>query len=618
MRGWTERNGWTERKRPTSRGVGGGSTWRGNAAPRVSYTRCFRCLQMGHWSKDCRDPVVCRQCRGLGHRAADCGARKGGSPNLVRGSRGIPLAAPTFNLSTGFTATAEAAFLRGSVIGIARGALPMLQEVKEAMEKEWGRDPAVRIRNLGAGYFTISDFESGRREWMLKEGSLRLSRGSLEIRPWTPAFAARPVRTRAWRVRFLGLPLHWIDAGCVVEMAAKFGKLVDISYSGMSCDGKSMKEVTLEADEGVTFPSTMILSDGMEKYHVGVEAVEMRNGPKRTWAEVVGDARAEMTGSTKGSPELKVARWVPVPSRTQGMASDVRSVSETVEYGVKAIMQVGPPGDSDQQIKLPQGVGSVTSSPSGTVNGVVPAQSNDGKPDVQLASKGMELARGSPEGCLSLKKHSGIGAKVKEDGRMPRDEVFMDVGTRGSGGRTPGGSTYKGVVPRPAPEGVLFPFGPGSVGPGWAWAWVGNDLKSGGDLYMPIRSPSPNFVTGSTSHGPIDQRSPERVMISEEVLQGETPSRTGKARQREIVLTHKEEHTCARGQSVGLLVGQGTDKGSFLGGVAAEFGKQGPFEENEIKEVSGATRLVADVQEMVSVQEESSQQDVGGNVVLHV
>lgn len=33
---------------------------------------CFRCLALDHLVRDCRDPIRCHSCRGLGHRAREC------------------------------------------------------------------------------------------------------------------------------------------------------------------------------------------------------------------------------------------------------------------------------------------------------------------------------------------------------------------------------------------------------------------------------------------------------------------------------------------------------------------------------------------------------------------
>ncbi|KAK1259132.1 hypothetical protein QJS04_geneDACA017954 [Acorus gramineus] len=43
-------------------------------------TYCFRCLSSGHRSWDCRGPIICRFCRGMGHRAAGCPRRRVVSP----------------------------------------------------------------------------------------------------------------------------------------------------------------------------------------------------------------------------------------------------------------------------------------------------------------------------------------------------------------------------------------------------------------------------------------------------------------------------------------------------------------------------------------------------------
>ena len=67
------------------------------AEPKRRSTACLRCLEEGHFIRECRNPVRCRYCRGEGHSKISCpslvsqsrsGTSAGGQRRLLRESAG--------------------------------------------------------------------------------------------------------------------------------------------------------------------------------------------------------------------------------------------------------------------------------------------------------------------------------------------------------------------------------------------------------------------------------------------------------------------------------------------------------------------------------------------------
>ncbi|KAK1310059.1 hypothetical protein QJS10_CPA08g01030 [Acorus calamus] len=464
---WYTVLGSRKRRREGERGRGAGAASGGSSRSPGNF--CFRCLSSGHRSWDCRDPLICRRCRGTGHRAATFPRRKLTSPQ-----KASPIAKMVLDPREAATAYLHSAPERLRHQGRSGVAIPKCHR---------GSDRMVTV-SIG--------------EKLLGLGSVAGPGGSLVFRPWTPAFGTLP-QPLSQLVRLIGVPLHWLAAGCIQLILAKFGVVQEFIFEGQDRLGRTVKEVRLTSPAGTMIPSLVVIAHGHEQFQVELQIAE---GSRRATASVAAEggsptqvlARAwdvplrweraapevpnvatcghehirPATDGTDTTPQKSSSVCVRQPSRAREINRAATTLATTrPEKGKATLMAVCPPTrrQSGQISSTEAGVGQ---SRNLTIRSV--KQGTDGsKKDGHFSSQGrLDL----------LKIHRQVDGvaytqpEVRRSTQAPKEKVNPNIVIRSGGHKEVKGHEAMPVLEA---EDSGCPFGPRLLGPGWAWAWWGKD-----------------------------------------------------------------------------------------------------------------------------------------------
>ncbi|KAK1272918.1 hypothetical protein QJS04_geneDACA012426 [Acorus gramineus] len=157
------------------RRTSGGTRWpsrrQGGRCPKGSC--CFRCLGLGHWRRECREPVICLRCRGTGHRAFTCPLDR------VPGSQRVTAMtdeALELQLGDSFKPYEEERSLRCCVVVTTSGWSPPSEELTRLVEDRWGKKDWAVDRVLGPRRVLLK-VTDGEAENHLRRGGLGSLRG---------------------------------------------------------------------------------------------------------------------------------------------------------------------------------------------------------------------------------------------------------------------------------------------------------------------------------------------------------------------------------------------------------------------------------------------------------
>ncbi|KAK1308285.1 hypothetical protein QJS10_CPA09g00724 [Acorus calamus] len=363
-----------------------------------------------------------------------------------------------------FNSKEEEEFLNCCVIAEASGWSPPLGVVKDVFLAAWGKGVVERVRGLGGAFFAIFVPSESDRCRMIQAGRCGDEVGSFRLRPWSPGFGAAPRPSRTWQVRVVGLPIHWLLAGGVREVLASFGEVIEVLGCGFDADGRSTKDVLLAAPPHVSLPGVITVSHGSLSCSVHLHAEEVGFNCARSWAEVA----TESIPSTSASHVASRTAW---RDKVLGMAPQI-AVGACTAAAQDPKSAARHEGDN-----VCEKVASRTASVEvDRISG--PAQ---GK---------------SLQGCQAVGE-GNVKTGVDVAQTKNRSDVVVSPGEPDEKFELPMGFMR-------GPRTVLdhsdsdCPFGPGSIGPEWAWAWWGKDPGTGSDLFRPIHLGfSPNDSRGS-------------------------------------------------------------------------------------------------------------------------
>ncbi|KAK1302360.1 hypothetical protein QJS10_CPB12g00904 [Acorus calamus] len=173
------------------------------------------------------DPIICRMCRGTGHKAAR------GTGQVLGEEPGSWHRPQCKRLLESFNPFPETAKLRCCLIIRGNGWSPTWSEVRGAIAKRWGSHGWRRVRAMEGGVFVVKVLDRSLHSWMTRAGQLREPKGTFEVDAWTPEFGASPVAPRQWILCFRGLPLHWWDEDCLRAIVADFGEFVEVAGTSL-------------------------------------------------------------------------------------------------------------------------------------------------------------------------------------------------------------------------------------------------------------------------------------------------------------------------------------------------------------------------------------------------
>ncbi|KAK1304513.1 hypothetical protein QJS10_CPB11g01332 [Acorus calamus] len=181
--------------------------------------------------------------------------------------------APSVLLPTHFDTRAEVAWLSQSVITEARGWSPSPAQVKELLVSIWDDRLIDRVRAIGGDTFVVTGLNGGLKETLLHAGAVKGTEGSLIFSQWTPEFGTIPL-PKCRNVRLIGVPLHWLTAGCIQLILAKFGEVSEFLFEGRDQLGRTVKEVRMRSPAETKFPSTLVVTYGREQFRVDIQVAE--------------------------------------------------------------------------------------------------------------------------------------------------------------------------------------------------------------------------------------------------------------------------------------------------------------------------------------------------------
>ncbi|KAK1284121.1 hypothetical protein QJS10_CPB21g00980 [Acorus calamus] len=377
-------------------------------------------------------------------------------------------------LPDSFDPSKEEALLRNGVLAEAQGWTPSAVTIKEVLTKQWACLSTARVQAVGGNTFFVSTPNTWIQHSILRKGKLMGEWGSLSCSQWRPEFGTLK-RSHQWKLTVTGVPLHWLEAGCIGLILAKFGKIVEILHFGRGEEGRTVKVIILEAPDAAPIPPVVFVTHAGSTFKVElrVESDSVRPSEVTPGAPVKEKKVPLQQGK---APQLAVSRkrssdrvdrlssraWIPKTSnnntipRTQRGFRDNRGIVLT---GLGSRGSFAPRRDE----KVPV-----------TKKALIETQKEEDVPvtlktdvaDTQADGEALTPGSGDPDTILNYSGPSTVRI-------LPRlgPSSGPDLRTEsGPSNRNKGELLRNLHMPVIEAEDSDCPFGPGSMGPGWAWS----------------------------------------------------------------------------------------------------------------------------------------------------
>ncbi|KAK1324838.1 hypothetical protein QJS10_CPA01g01236 [Acorus calamus] len=271
-------------------GTSSGYRHRGDYQFTLKPNQCSRCLGFGHWARHCRDPVVCRNCRKVGHRSYQC-IRPPTIPSRMNITQQHPrqsVPSSTFfveiHRSREFHQSVE--FLQRCVIGKWMGPSDLNWKViKEGLQSRWRGIKGWRFISLSPNSFLIRTPSITARNLILAERRLFLQEGLLEFQRWSHDMGmSRPSMVNMTLI-LKGIPLQWRDSLSLRKMVESFGKICHVKEEIKNGEVLPLVKVEMKVIVGRPIPSKIIVSASSESFWVDI--VSCASSGKEKYVDVL-------------------------------------------------------------------------------------------------------------------------------------------------------------------------------------------------------------------------------------------------------------------------------------------------------------------------------------------